>query len=567
MNTPFIPAPRVLAGRRALIAMLGLAGLTLGQLPVSASAQSLLPTLVTNQLSVLGEPFFLRAKRAKDVSPTAYYYPNTGVGQENVAVFTLTNTDIYGGTLMVNGPPTISGSGFVAMATSATCNAGTLASGASCQVAAKFRPTTAGYYYGYLNFNTTPATGSVYLEGYADPIIQPVVTPAGLDFGTQPEGTESATQRVLVANNSIEGSIQISSITFQNPFDGIFCSRSVPSIAEPTSGKTSKRISGPCNFYGGGLTADANPAAKGAGLSKAAYSFNLGVCPQGNFYLYTGDYCYVDVFFSPQSSGEFQSDMVVTGSFGQRVAIPLRGLSGAKQAISLSSDSLAFGEVNLRRTGGPLAVSVKNTGFEGLTINKVSVVPPRGTPVTAASLKAASAATDYALTHNCGALQPATDCKLEVKFAPTELGSRPAEVMIEGTFEGSPKFISLSGTGTPIPFPFLSYSISSLAFGRSQPGTGATESFDIRNSGQLPVRFSAIYAKGDFILTHDCPPVLNAGASCKINVTYRASVPGTSTGEIFIESDAQEVARSIPVSGSSCRPPSLRGGRLGLTGC
>lgn len=569
MNSSILPTPRVFVGRRSLVAMLSLAGLTLGQLPQSASAQALLPRLVTNQLSVMGEPHFMRAKRAKGVSPTAYYFPDTGVGQESVAVFTLTNTDIYGGTLTVNGPPTITGPGFVASAMSVTCISGTLAAGASCQVAAKFRPTAPTYYYGYLNFNTSPSTGSVYLEGYGIPVISPVVTPAGLDFGTQPEGTESATQRVLIANNSIEDSLRVSTISLQAPFDGIFCNQSVLVNPESEPAKSSKRLGPPCNFYGGSAAVDAEPSrtAKRAGSAKAAYSYNLGPCPQGNFELYSGDYCHVDVFFSPQSSGEFQSEMVVSGTLGQRVAIPLRGVSGAKQAISLSGESLAFGEVNLRRSGGPLAVSVKNTGFEALSINSISVVPPRGTPITSANLKAVAATSDYALTHNCAALQPAQDCKLEVKFTPSELGSRPAEVIIEGTFEGNPKYISLSGTGTPIPFPFLSYSISSIAFGNAQPGTGATETFDIKNAGQLPVRFSAIYAKGDFIVTHDCPPVLTAGAACKVTVTYRASVPGTSIGEIVIESDAQEVARSIPVTGSSCRPPSLRGGRLGLAGC
>jgi hypothetical protein len=138
--------------------------------------------------------------------------------------------------------------------------------------------------------------------------------------------------------------------------------------------------------------------------------------------------------------------------------------------------------------------------------------------------------------------------------------------MIEGTFEGSPKYIPLSGTGAPIPFPVLSYSVSSVAFGRTTAGAGASETFDISNSGQLPVRFNQIYVRGDFIVSHDCPASLSSGQTCKVTVTYRASVPGSSAGEIVIESDAQETSRTIPVTGSSCRPASLRN-RGGLTGC
>lgn len=570
MNAPFHPAPRVLNGRRALVAVLSLAGLTLGQLPVAASAQSLLPRLVTGQLSVLGEPHFLRFNRTKDVSPSSYFFPDTGVGQESTVVFTLTNADAYGGTLTVNGPPTITGTGFVAVTLSSPCNGGVLLGGASCQVAVKFRPTAPIYYYGDLNFSTTPAIGSVSLEGYGVPVITPTVSPGALEFGPQPVGTESPTQRVLIGNNSTAGLLQVSSISLQAPFDGTFCTPTTALDARLDPADVSKRLGAPCNFYGGVTStaeADLTRTEKAGGLPKAAFSNNVGLCGQSNFTLLSGDYCYIDVFFAPQSIGDFQGEMVVLGSLGQRVTVPIRGLSGARQAVTFSTESLAFGEVNLRRTGGPLSATLRSTGFEAVTINSISVVPPRGTPVTSASLKAVGAASDYTLTHNCTTLQPAQDCKMDVNFAPTQLGPRPAEIKVEGTFEGSPKYIGLSGTGTPIPFPFLTYSISSIAFGRAQSGAGVTETFDIRNAGQLPVRFDAIYATGDFFVTHDCPASLTSGASCKVTVTYRASVPGSSNGEIVIESNAQEVNRSIPVSGSSCRPPSLRGGRLGLPGC
>jgi hypothetical protein len=543
-------------GKHAMAAFLGLAGLTFGQLPAPVAAQGFIPKLQQVQPTLLGDAYFQRETRAKSASPSSYAFPDTAVGSESVAIFTLTNTEAYGGSLIVNGPPSISGAGFTAQASSAVCSGGTLAAGASCQVVVKFKPTASNYYYGQLNFDTTPPTSSVFIEGNGVPLIMPSITPNGLEFGSQPSNTESATQRVTIANNASGGYLEIKSILVTPPFEGIFCNPAAEAME-------AKRLGPVCSggYYGGG--SETSPPAevpKGAGL------YDRGPCREGNFTLYSGEFCHVDVVFLPQGTGRFTGSLIVRGGFGQEGSIPLVGTSGPRQAVTTRPEVLSFGEVILRRSSGPLSFSLSNTGIESLKVNSISVVPPRGIPLMSSTVKAAAAAADYALTHNCGTLQPTAGCAAEVTFTPSELGSRPAEVMIEGTFEGSPKYVPLSGSGLALPFPVLTYSISSLAFGRTPAGSGASETFNIANSGQLPVRFNQLYVRGDFTLTHDCPALLPAGQTCRVTVTYRASIPGSSLGEIVIESDAQETSRTIPISGSSCRPASLRG-RGGLAGC
>lgn len=555
------------SGRRALSVLLGLAGFTLGQLPATSAAQELIPRLKQIQPRVLGDTWAQRSQRAKSVTPSYHYFPDTAVGGESVVVITLTNTEAYGGPLTINGPPTISGGGFVASTLSAPCSGGVLAAGASCQVAAYFRPTAQTYYYGSLDFNTTPATGSVYLDGWGVPLIMPVVNPNGLDFGVQPVATESPMQRVTISNTSAEYRLNVDTILVDSPFEGVFCEPVIAGVAPQPGG--AKRLGPACNFFFyGSLVDEKAPPPETLKRSKAAKAaMSLGACPQGNFSLYYGEYCHVDVFFTPPLSGQFSGNLTVRGSLGQQRSIPLTGSSGPRQAISTTPESLAFGDVMLRRSAGPAPIAIANTGFEPLVINSITVVPPSGTPVQASTLKAITAAADYELTHNCGALDPNATCSAQVKFAPTELGPRPAAVMIEGTFEGSPRYVPLSGVGLPIPFPFLTYSVSSISFGRSLPIVGNSVSFAINNSGQLPVQFGTIYARGDFSLTHNCPASLVAGQVCQVTVTYRASVPGGSSGEVVIESNAQEVNRSIPVSGTSCRPFTLRGARQGLGSC
>lgn len=554
---PSTPGPSL----RVITALLGMAGFSLGLLPTTAAAEGLIPRLQIVQPTVVGEAFVQSLARAKGVSPSSYTFPDTGVGTEKIVVFTLTNTDAYGGTLTVNGPPSTSGAPFIAAALSAACAGGVLAAGASCQVVAKFRPTAASYYYGDLNFNTTPPTGSVFLEGTGVEVIMPTLSPAVLDFGPQPVGTDSPTQRITIANSSSSVDLVVDRIAVDSPFDGIFCN---PSIVPQQSSAGEKRLGPACTFGSVDLAAEHDPLNKAA---KPGAPINRGLCKQTGFTLFPNEFCHVDVLFSPPALGIFSGLFTVVGGFGQLATSTLLGISGSRQAISASPDAVSFGGVNLRRSAGPIPVTIANTGFEDVTLNSLKVAPPRGTAVLSSTLKVVASASDYGLRHNCRLLAPRETCQAELTFAPSELGDRAASLLIEGTFEGSPKHVPIAGSGLPIPFPFLTYSISSISFGQVQAGAGATETFDVSNAGQLPVQFNAIYAKGDFFLTHDCPPSLAPGQSCRVSVTYRASVPGSSTGEIVIESNAMEVARSIPITGSSCRPPSLRGGRLGLASC
>ena len=117
-------------------------------------------------------------------------------------------------------------------------------------------------------------------------------------------------------------------------------------------------------------------------------------------------------------------------------AKPVGGGGGkAKPAISVSPTSLAFGEVNVGSTTGPLTVTVTSSGTANLTISGVSL----------------SGGNVFAMTNGCpvgAALSPGAACTISVTFAPTASGSFADNLAIVSNASNTPTVnVALSGTG------------------------------------------------------------------------------------------------------------------------
>ena len=143
----------------------------------------------------------------------------------------------------------------------------------------------------------------------------------------------------------------------------------------------------------------------------------------------------------------------------------------------------------------------------------------------------------------------------------------PADVLIEGDFQGGTRVIALGGTGAASTVPLLAFSASSFGFGQSGLGVIQAQDFTISNGGQLAVTLERLYSLGDFVLRHNCPQVLEPGRSCTVATAFLPTLPGPRDGLLVIESSAEGSPHRIPLEGSGCRMYSLRGARLGLPSC
>lgn len=189
-------------------------------------------------------------------------------------------------------------------------------------------------------------------------------------------------------------------------------------------------------------------------------------------------------------------------------------------------------------------------------LNSTSVVPFGGQAVSTKSSKytlsvsnwrttnltmgTATVTGDFTIQDQCAnkVLDPTHICYIYISFVPTASGVRTGTLTINDSDSTSPQTVTLTGTGgyaavtaagTGLNFPMT-------AFGT----TAAAISVPFQNTGTAPIHMNRFQLVGGFAQTNDCGKILNAGASCTIQVTFKpttaTAVPAwqTSFGKLAI---------------------------------
>jgi hypothetical protein len=252
------------------------------------------------------------------------------------------------------------------------------------------------YITGVTSSSDMPTTAGAFqttLKGASDafvaklPLLLPVVvSPASLDFGTQLVGAATAPQTVTLTNNNATA-LAITSI-------------SVVATAPPAAG-TDFAIAP------GGTCAASLPA----GMS-----------------------CTVNVTFTPSVASTELAKLVFTDgdpSSPQFATLTGTGTNSAP-VVLLTPTSLNFGGQLVTTTSSPAkTITLKNNG--NATLNIMSI----------------ASSGDFAETNTCGASLPAgMTCMINVTFTPTTTGVRTGTITITDNANGSPRTVSLTGTGT-----------------------------------------------------------------------------------------------------------------------
>ena len=118
------------------------------------------------------------------------------------------------------------------------------------------------------------------------------------------------------------------------------------------------------------------------------------------------------------------------------------GGGGGGGSVTLSPSSLTFGTTNLHETSAAQNVTLTNSTSAALAIT--SVVPSG----------------DFAQTNTCAASVAANaSCSISVTFTPTAGGARSGSIVITDSGAGSPRTVTLTGTGQVGTTPPGSYNI------------------------------------------------------------------------------------------------------------
>jgi hypothetical protein len=274
---------------------------------------------------------------------------------------------------------------------SQTNNCGvSLAAGASCTFSVTFSPDSPHIDPGEIVVydNASGSQQSVNLSGTATaPPAAMTISPASLDFGSQPINTSSAGQAVTLVNSSTQ-SVMVSSASSSDP----------------------------------------------------AFATSLGNCSQA---LVPGASCALTVTFVPSSAKTYSATITLhVGSLSCPIcgfpaqSFPVTG-SALAPAATLSSSSLTFSATE-GTTSAPQTITLGNSG-EGLLV------------LAGISISGANTNTYQQTNTCPSIVSPGSSCTISITFTPLLAESYPATLVVSDNDPNSPQTTSLIGSGTTIP--------------------------------------------------------------------------------------------------------------------
>jgi hypothetical protein len=245
-----------------------------------------------------------------------------------------------------------------------------------------------------------------------------------------------------------------------------------------------------------------------------------------------GASCSINVTFTPSAVQQYSGTLIITSNANTGHYTQYVSLSGTGRivAISISPSSIDFGQ-QVVGTSATQPVWISNIGSVDLTISAINL-----------------SSADFEQTNNCPAtLKPIQGCTVNVSFIPSSLGIKNGSLTISHDAPGNPTTVSLSGSGLAPPAPVASLSTTSLTFTTQRVGTESPRQvITLSNTGDSALTISSIAIVGAsvFIQRNFCQPLLGAGSSCPIYVTFRPTQSGAFSANLVITDDSGRVSGS-----------------------
>ncbi len=459
------------------------------------------------------------------LSPSPVPFGNQRVNTTGTAVtVTLTNSGTSTLMLTASNAVTITGTNAsdftIASGTTCTNNASVAANGGTCFINLTFKPGAVGARTATLTVtdNASPTTQSVTLNGTG---IAPIatVTPSPLAFGNQRKGTTSAAMAVTVKNTGTD---------------------------------TLNLAAANAVVIGGANAADFANAAGSTCASSTALAPNAS--------------CIVNITFTPSTTTAEAATLTITDDsnavVGSTQVVNLTG-TGIFPIAAATPSPLAFGNVPKNTTGGPLTVTLTNSGTDTLHLAAASAVALSGTN-----------ASDFAIASGTTCINTATvaagggTCIINVTFTPSTTAAEAATLTITDDASPTTQTVSLTGTGTAAS---VTLAPSPVNFGNQRINTtSAPTTVTLTNSGNASVTLSnpALSITGtnatDFVVAAGTGTTCTNGAviaaapgpgnTCVINVTFTPGSTGARTATLQVTDSATPGTQSVTLNGTGTVP-------------
>ncbi len=442
------------------------------------------------------------------------------------------------------------------------------------------------------NVRYDPASVVLSVQAAAGPVV--TLSSKSLDFANPPVGSTSNAQTVTLRNSTAEVPLNIVSIAATGDFaqtnncgsslaGSASCTITIvftPTTAGTRSGAvtitdnaadtpqmvalTGAGINAPAIslsstslIFGSRLLATTSPPQTTTMTNTGNAALNIASIAAGGDFAQTnncgtalapGANCTISATFTPTAAGLRTGGVAIASDApGSVPVVTLTGV-GISSGVALSTTLVIFESQTVSTTSAPQAVTLTNATAATLAISSIVV------------------SGDYAQTNTCGASVPASgSCTISVTFSPTAVGTRLGSVTITDSGTGSPRVITLRGTGSEIT---LSLSAASLTFGTQKVGTTSQpKTVTLMNTGGVTLTINGISLTGDYLRQSDsCGASLAAGAACTINVSFLPTGTGSRTGTITVTSNAKGSPHVVDLMGTGANnAPAVTLSPAGLT--
>ncbi len=209
--------------------------------------------------------------------------------------------------------------------------------------------------------------------------------------------------------------------------------------------------------------------------------------------------------------------------------------------VSVSPAGLDFKEQLVGTKSADQTVTVKNAGNAPLRIGDIRIVGPNAADFA----KGADGASGKTLN-------PGDSATVQVRFAPTDLGRRSAQLAVPSDGVGTGQ-VDLAGVGINIK---LELNPSSLDFGSQQVGVASDPlPVSISNAGNVDLKLGTLMVDGphkaDFAIVADCSgAVVKPGDKCQVTLRFTPGALGSRSASLRIPSNAPSSPDTVPLSGT-----------------
>lgn len=225
----------------------------------------------------------------------------------------------------------------------------------------------------------------------------------------------------------------------------------------------------------------------------------------------------------------------------------------AAPGVAVSPNPLNFPSTILGNSSGPSAITVTSTGSLPYVISQLDAAPTcYGGPICATG--------PFSCTTTCVPGSPyatSASCGINVTFTPAAAGPHSTTFYLCDNASGSPRAITLSGTGITAPPPTVaptSHDFGNLEIGASS----AAQAFTVGNPSPSAITLSPFNVTGPYqIVSNTCGATLAASASCTVSARFVPAAAGPAAGVLSATASTGPVNASLSGTGTPSPSPTL----------